>query len=188
MSPINHLLTGWLLANTVSTLTMRERGYITLAAVAADIDGLGIVAEVLTRDSSTPLLWWSQYHHVLAHNLLFGCVLVMLVFFLTQQHRWLVALLVFFSFHLHLVEDILSGRDSHDHAWGIAYLYPFSDQQWVWLGQWQLNAWPNMVVALFLMAVTLFLAWKRSYSPLAIFSNKADQLFVQALQQRFGKP
>ena len=33
-----------------------------------DFDGLGVVAEILTRDRAQPLLWWSGYHHVLAHK------------------------------------------------------------------------------------------------------------------------
>ena len=37
---------------------------IALAGVAPDVDGLGIIGEVLTRNSSQPLLWWSNYHHI----------------------------------------------------------------------------------------------------------------------------
>jgi hypothetical protein len=65
--PITHLLIGWTLAQTVP-LTRRDRALATLAGVIPDIDGLGIVAEFLTHDSQHPLLWWSAYHHVLAHN------------------------------------------------------------------------------------------------------------------------
>jgi len=30
-----------------------------------DLDGLGIIPELLTRNSSHPLLWFSLYHHSL---------------------------------------------------------------------------------------------------------------------------
>jgi hypothetical protein len=46
---------------------------VTLAGVVPDIDGLGIVAEYLTRNSRHPLEWFSTYHHAL-HSLPFaGC-------------------------------------------------------------------------------------------------------------------
>jgi hypothetical protein len=67
MHPLTHMLLGWTLANTVP-LTRRDRALVTLASVVPDIDGLGLVAELLTRHSAQPLLWWSTYHHVLAHN------------------------------------------------------------------------------------------------------------------------
>ena len=43
------------------------------AAVAPDLDGIGIVPELLTRNTSHPLLWFSQYHHSL-HTLAFALV------------------------------------------------------------------------------------------------------------------
>jgi inner membrane protein len=55
MSPVTHFLTGWVLANSAA-LERRDRLLVTLSVVAPDIDGLGIVAEVLTRNSQHPLL------------------------------------------------------------------------------------------------------------------------------------
>ena len=40
MNPVSHLLTGWVVANTVD-LKARDRALVTLAGVVADIDGLG---------------------------------------------------------------------------------------------------------------------------------------------------
>jgi len=74
MSPVTHLLVGWLTANAVE-LNRRERACVTLAGVIPDVDGLGIVAEVVTKDSAHPLTWWSDYHHLLGHNLGF-CLFV----------------------------------------------------------------------------------------------------------------
>ena len=76
MSPVTHFLTGWVLANAVD-LNRRDRAIVTIAAVVPDVDGLGIVAEILTRHSQHPLLWFSDYHHAL-HTLLFAprCVCV----------------------------------------------------------------------------------------------------------------
>ena len=68
MSPVTHFLSGWVLANAANVASRRDRALVTLSAVVPDIDGLGIVAEVLTRHSVHPLLWFSQYHHSF-HNL-----------------------------------------------------------------------------------------------------------------------
>ena len=187
MSPINHFMTGWILANSISDIRIRERGYITATAVVADIDGLGIIAELLTKNSANPWLWWSQYHHILAHNLWFGLLLTCLAFCISQ-HRTIVAILVFVSFHLHLFEDLLSGRANTNDIWGIQYLYPLSHEVWQWQGQWLLNAWPNMLIAILLIASTFYLAWKKSYSPLVLIAPKLDALFITSLQQRFGYP
>ena len=69
MSPITHFVMGWVAANATPTLTKRERALVTWASVIPDLDGLGIVAEWATRNSQHPLNWWSDYHHILGHNI-----------------------------------------------------------------------------------------------------------------------
>src|SRR2546421_7942338 len=49
MNPVTHFLAGWLLANA-APLECKERALVTLAGVIPDLDGLGIVAEVLTKE------------------------------------------------------------------------------------------------------------------------------------------
>jgi LexA-binding, inner membrane-associated putative hydrolase len=76
MSPVTHFFAGWLLASVSptgrpTTLTRREKALVVAAAVAPDLDGLGIIPEFLTRNSSHPLLWFSEYHHSL-HTLAFA--------------------------------------------------------------------------------------------------------------------
>src|SRR4051794_39532823 len=141
MSPVTHFFAGWLLASVSptgrpTTLTRREKALVVAAAVAPDIDGIGIVPELLTRNTSHPLLWFSQYHHSL-HTLAFALVCTLAGYLiagllattrpfatssyssdftfgpairkprpsnrLTPSHPGLTALLVFISFHLHLL-------------------------------------------------------------------------------------
>jgi hypothetical protein len=65
-------------------------------------------------------------------------------------------------------------------------LLPFSKQlQLTWSGQWALNAWPNMVITASLIGVAVMLARQRGFSPLEMFSAKADAAFVRALRNRF---
>jgi inner membrane protein len=182
MSPVTHFLTGWVLANSAS-LNRRERALVTLACVVPDVDGLGIVADYLTRNSSHPLDWFSTYHHLL-HSLPFALVVAVVSFALSTQ-RWKTAGLAFLSFHIHLLEDVLGSRGSEGYQWPIPYLMPFSRAcELSWRGQWALNAWPNFVITIVLLLVTFYLAWSRGFSPLEMFSSKADAAFVAALRRR----
>jgi inner membrane protein len=187
VSPITHLLVGWVVANT-ARLDRRERAVVTLAGVIPDLDGLGLVAELATRSWEHPLLWWTDYHHVLAHNLSFGVLVVSISLPFVKQ-RWLTAVLAMWSFHLHLIGDLVGGGGPDGFQWPMHYLYPFSDAwQWAWRGQWALNAWPNMLLTAMLLVATLALARKQGYSPLELLSGNADCVFVATLRQRFPLP
>jgi inner membrane protein len=125
------------------------------------VDGLGIAPELLTRDSAHPLNWFSLYHHRL-HTLAFGLIVAALVSVLAKQ-KWKTGLLALLSFHLHLLEDMLGSRGPDGYQWPIPYLCPFSSAvQLGWRGQWALNAWPNLVITIALLSLTLLdgvVAW-----------------------------
>ena len=182
MSLVTHFLTGWVLANSLR-LDRRGMAAVTVAAVIPDIDGIGIVAEVLTRHSSHPLLWFSEYHHAL-HSLAFAVVVAIVTLVLTR--RWLTAGMAFIAFHLHLLEDLVGSRGPDGFIWPVPYLQPFTSHwAWSWSGQWQLNAWPNLVLTIILLAVTIWIAVVRGVSPVFLFSRKGDQSVVSALRRRF---
>ncbi len=183
MNPITHILTGWCLAEAFPSLSRREKGLVTLAAVAPDLDGLGLIAELATRDTAHPLLWWTEYHHVLGHNLLFACVASLFA------RRFLTGALVFLAVHLHILGDLAGSRGPDDYQWPIPYLWPFSNSpQLAWSGQWYLNAWPNIVLTIALLAMTFYLAWRRGYSIVGLVSSRGDAAFVDMLRKRFGRP
>ena len=187
MSPITHLLASWVIANTAD-ITARDRALVTLSGVAHDIDALGIVAEVATKNTAAPLYWWSQYHHVLGHNIGFGLVLILIVLPISVKRRT-TGLLALLAFHLHLLFDLIGARGPDGYQWPIPYLLPFSGRwQLSWEGQWALNAWPNILFTVVLLAVTLYLAWMRGFSPFEMISKKVDALLVSNLRKRFGNP
>lgn len=174
MSPVTHFLSGWVLANTVPSLSTRDRALITLAGVVPDIDGLGAIPDFLTRNSAQPLDWFSRYHHQL-HNLTFGLVVAALALVLANR-VWVTAAMVLASFHLHLLEDVIGARGPDGYPWPIPYLKPFSNALNItWRGQWALNAWPNFAITIALLTITLWLAWRRGYSPLEMLSKRADR-------------
>jgi len=185
MSPITHLLVSWTLVGA-SGLKRRERAVVALAGVAPDIDGIGIVPEILTRGSSHPLPWFSEYHHVLGHNIGFAIVVTVVGFLFARAQRWKTAALVFVSFHLHLLGDVAGARGPDRYPWPIPYLLPFSHKlDIVWKGQWALNAWPNFVITGVGLVIMFWIARSQGYSPLEIVSQPADAAFVAAIRNRF---
>jgi hypothetical protein len=222
MSPVTHFFAGWLLASVSpagrpTTLTLREKALVVAAAVAPDIDGLGIIPELLTRNSSHPLLWFSEYHHSL-HTLAFALVCTLSAYLVagpfapartlatsgyssdftfgpairkpqpsnqrSPSHPWLTALLVFISFHLHLLCDLIGARGPDGDQWPIPYLKPFSNSiQLTWHGQWALNAWQNFVITGFLLAATFWIAWRHGNSPLELVSERANKRIAKVLHE-----
>jgi inner membrane protein len=187
MNPASHLLVSWAVAN-MADLSRRDRFLVTLSGVVPDMDGAGLIAELLTEKTALPLIWYSKYHHVLCHNLGFGLFLAAAVLVLSVR-KSVTAALALIAFHLHLLGDLVGSRGPDSYQWPIPYLFPFTaNWKLTWKGQWELNAWPNLLLTLFLLGITLYLAWKRGRSPLEMISAKADAALVARLRRRFGEP
>jgi hypothetical protein len=150
------------------------------------VDGLGIIPEFLTRNSTHPLLWFSRYHHSL-HTLTFAVVVGIIALALARQ-KWKVGLLAMVSFHLHLLEDVAGSRGPDGYQWPVPYLQPFSTAiTLTWRGQWALNAWENVLLTAALLLGTLALAWQRGFSPLEMVSMQADARLIGTLRRRFPR-
>ncbi len=186
MNPITHLLVAWTVAEA-ARLERRDRALITAAGVVPDLDGAGILVELATRGTDHPVYWWSEYHHVLGHNLGFALAVTAAAFALARR-RLAVSLLALATFHLHLLGDLAGSRGPDGAQWPIHYFLPFASQPtWEWAGQWPLNAWPNVLLTLLLLALAFYLAWRRGYSPVGLVSPRADAAFVATLRQRFPR-
>jgi inner membrane protein len=224
MSPVTHFFAGWLLASVSptgrpTTLTRREKALVVSAAVAPDLDGLGIIPELLTRNTSHPLLWFSQYHHSL-HTLAFALLCTLAAYLIagplagsgplattnplsdftfgpairgpqpsvrrSPSHPGLTALLVFISFHLHILCDLIGARGPDGDQWPVPYFKPFSNSiQLTWHGQWALNGWQNFVITGLFLVATFWIAWRYAASPLELVCQPANQALAQTLRQRF---
>jgi inner membrane protein len=186
MNPLTHFFLGWLVAN-VATLPRRDRALVTAASVVPDLDGLGLVADLVSGDTAHGYYWFTRFHHVLFHNLAFG-LLITLAAFAAAKRRWMTALLCLIGFHVHLLCDLVGSKGPEDSFWGIPYFWPLSTHEWIWEGQWMLNAWPNVLITVAALALTGYLAWRRGFSPVGLFSERADRAVVGTLRRRFGKP
>jgi hypothetical protein len=187
MSPVTHLLLSWSVANTCH-ISRRERAMVTMAGIIPDFDGAGLLLDLFSHGPGQQSSLWDRYHHVLGHNIGFGLLLCLLAFAFSTRRR-VTTLLVFLSFHLHLLGDLVGSKGPDGYQWPIPYLLPFSDAwQWIWAGQWQLNAWPNFAVTIVTGFFMFYFAWWRGVSPLEIVSLRANDVFVGTLRNRFGQP
>ena len=129
---------------------------------------------------------YQAFHRVYGHGLPAALVFATLVW-MFAEHRTRAALAAFASVHLHFACDLAGSRggDPED-LWPIPYLSPFSDALTIaWSGQWELVSWQNTLITAALLAFAAFMALGRGYSPVSLFSGKADAAVVAALRARF---
>lgn len=187
MNPIEHFLIGWCIAGAVPGLQRRERSLITFSAVAADLDGLGMLVELPTRNGAHPVLWWTDYHHVLTHNVAAALVMAAIAFVVARHRRALTSFLALVGFHTHILGDVIGARGPDGYQWPIPYFLPFSaTPELQWSGQWALNAWQNFAITGVAMMITLIIALRCGRTPVEIFSEGADRKVVATLRRRFA--
>lgn len=157
----------------------------TLAAIIPDIDGAGIILDFSSGAQVNQLKFWSNYHHLLGHNIGF-CLLFTLMAFAFANRKVVTSLMVLLSFHIHLFCDLIGSRGPDGYQWPIPWLLPFnSGWNLTWKGQWSLNSWPNFAITLVFIVIVLFQALRSGRSPLEFASQRADRAFVDTLRNRF---
>lgn len=186
MSPITHLLASWTIAESCGR-DRRERLWICLAGLAPDLDGLGLAVDVannlLHRGVSQ---YYAIYHHFLFHGI-FGALVTVALARAAGVVRCRALLLVFASFHLHLLCDLVGARGPANYdIWVIYYLGPFTRAvTFYWMHQWPLNGWQNFLITIVLLGWAFQRTFIRGFSPISLFSQKLDDVFVTTLRQRF---
>ncbi len=185
MNIITHALLGWVPGQRLAA-QRRDALLLTGAAMAPDIDALGILAGVI--DGERGLEWFSHYHHVLTHNLWAGLAVTGLVALLAYDRRRS-AVWAFVFFHLHLVADLVGAKGPDGEPWPIPYLWPVEGGPvLVWSGQWEINAWPNLLLTVGLLFLFFRQARDFGWSPIRYLSARADEAFVATLRRRFPLP
>jgi hypothetical protein len=147
---------------------------VTWCGVLPDADGLGLLVDGANRLLGRPGSWYyGEYHHALLHGLF-------------AAHRLRMFVVGLLAAHLHFLCDIVGSRGpGPDDLWPLPYLAPFSERWTVqWAGQWPLNAWPNVVLTLALIAYAFFRASRSGYSPVGLISANADRVFVETVRAR----
>lgn len=121
MNIITHLLVGWTLAEH-TTKSPRDRALITVASVVPDLDGLGLIVDMAAPTFNWTVQWYERFHHQLLHGITGALVCTALLTCFARE-RWRAACLIFVSFHLHLLGDLLGSRGGGvTDIWPIHYL------------------------------------------------------------------
>lgn len=186
MSPIAHFIGSWLVA-AAATNNPRDRRLITLAGVLPDLDGLGMVVDVakaVSTGQETNFHYYQKFHHLWLHGWP-GALLVALILACFARQRWRVALGCLVTFHLHLLCDLLGSRGpSVADLWPICYGEPlFRHPVWFWKGQWKLDGWQNLSIFIVIFALAIWIAIRRGYSFVEVFSQRADAAVITVLRK-----
>jgi inner membrane protein len=184
MSPITHLVASWIVA-AKTTDNLRDRRLVTLAGVAPDLDGLGLLLDYAKGAlTSGKYYYYPIYHHWLMHGLPGALVCSVLMAALARR-RWRVFWLAMLTFNLHLLCDLVGSRgpDKGD-IWPIFYFGPLRQHpMWYWKYQWRLDGWQNTVIFVALFAWSLAIAVKKGDSFVGVINHRWDRVFVGVLQK-----
>jgi inner membrane protein len=172
MQTQTHILSGWIAANLLPSMTARQRLMSMIAAAIPDLDGLSYLG-------GQEAFW--NWHHRACHNLPFGILACGVMTLLSGGKIWL-----FFwylaLFHLHLVMDIFGSGP----CWGIYYFWPFSG--WMFDNSpysWDFYSWENLSIAAGLIAWTILIAVRAGRTPLEAIMPRLDGQTVRWLRSRF---
>jgi hypothetical protein len=146
---------------------------VTLAGVIPDVDGLTLLAG---EDA------YGTWHHVLTHGAL-SAVLFSLALATFAVERRRVAFLSLGTFHLHLLCDLVGSGP----GWPLFYLWPFSRDELMWSGQWDLASWQNAIIGLLASLLVLWCAVPLGRTIVELFSVSADAKVVAAVRSRLGR-
>lgn len=169
MSPGVHLLTGWVISE-VADLPQRNRNVIAYSAVVSDLDGLGILIDILTGATS----FYAQYHHVVGHGIFFSIATAIVAALISKQNIIATIALSILSFHSHLLLDVIGSGGPQGEIWPIYYFWPLYDASYEWSGQWALNSWRNFAYAAVIFFITFELCKRRRRTPFLLFSKRMD--------------
>jgi hypothetical protein len=119
---------------------------------------------------------YQHYHHLLAHNILFGALIVV------ASSIWIGARpadlsLVFLAFLAHLVGDYFGSGP----GWGIRPYLPFSDHEYLCQYAWDLNSWQNFVITFVFAGAGLFIALRLRRTPLEFVHAGLERSVVDTL-------
>lgn len=169
----SHLLMGWLSAKGCGH-NKKDTRVVTLASLAPDVDGVGLLWDLMAELGGVNTHYWSWHHSL--HNVFFALLVGALAGVYCRSLR--VAGLCVLVFHLHLLCDLLGSGGPDGFVWPIPYLAPLCDTPLIWQGQWALNAWPNLLIGMGLFLLTWWVVRTQERSPFELFSSRLDQACV----------
>lgn len=188
MNTLTHFLVSWSLVENTN-LDSRGKAIVTWLGVLPDLDGLGGIIDVVAHlFGDTNSDFYAQYHHHLFHGL-FGALFLPFIAVSVAHKKLSTFLFGVLVIHLHLFCDFIGSRGfSLEDIWPIHYLAPFSENfTFSWSGQWQLNAWQNVMLTIALLIFMFMRSITHGHSVVSLFSNRAHEIFVYTIRSRWEK-
>lgn len=183
MSPGQHFIISWVVSNSLP-LDRKSRIYITASGLIPDVDGIGYVPDKINQYLGHSSGFYEQFHHLLGHNIFFGCLVAILGFCYCGK-RLAVLVLAFTAFNLHILCDIAGAKGPDGDQWPIAYLFPlFPDVQLVWSGQWELNSWINSAIGILFFIAAIVIARYRHVTFFELFSQRIENTVQEVAKNR----
>lgn len=151
------------------------------------MDGVGLLIDPVAQRFGILTYYWDFFHHQL-HNIGFCTLLTVMAFIMAKAKKLKVAVTVFAVFHLHLFCDLIGSKGPDGFQWPIPYFLPFSDRvQFTWQHQWELNAWPNILIGAISIGIVIIIARLKNRSPFEIISKKLDSAFTEWISRNHKK-
>jgi len=175
MAPGSHLLFSWLCSAKLLK-NRRERTLASISGIAPDIDGFGLIIDKVTGSTS----YYFQFHHYIGHSIFFAIFVSFLATLFSSSQKLATFVLSFILVHVHILFDIMGSKSADGYQWPVYYLYPLNSEYGItWTGQWELNAWQNQVVMLFLLLGCIYYAVTKKITFLEVFSSRLNnEVFV----------
>ncbi|HOT28336.1 MAG TPA: metal-dependent hydrolase [Candidatus Ozemobacteraceae bacterium] len=181
MNIVTHGLLSWCIAQRVCG-TKRDAALAASAGLLPDLDGAGALIDMVRGGEA---VYYSAFHHILGHNVLAG-ILTASALGACGDRRLRVTATSAGLFILHVIGDVVGSRGPDGEAWAIPWLYPFDGASvLLWSGQWEVNAWPNIIITIILLFLFFRQTRDMGWSPLRYVSERADEAFVSTLRSRF---
>ncbi|TQF70340.1 metal-dependent hydrolase [Pseudoalteromonas luteoviolacea] len=182
MSPSAHVLFSWL-ASAELIKHRRERILVTLSGALPDLDGIGLIVDVITNKTN----FYLTYHHYLGHSIFACLTFATFLTALAKRQKQRVFLLCLIVFHFHILFDVIGSKGPDGYQWPIYYLYPLdSSLSITWSGQWELNAWQNYMFMAILLVFSTHYAISKKITVLEVFSKNLNSELFKMWQKYFG--
>lgn len=163
MQLLTHALAGWCVGNLVAASANQRLGCVAISC-APDVDALSLLAGTGA---------YLRFHHVLAHNLLFGTVASAVLARFTQGGLKLFCSYLLL-FHLHLLMDLFGSGQT----WEIAYLWPLSSRYYAISQAWDFQSWQNLIMLTAFLVWTVWIGARFRRTPLEVVAPRLNALLV----------
>lgn len=149
-----HGLMGWVAAHQ-SRQPLSHQLWLLMASVAPDIDGISLLGGVQS---------FQKWHHTFGHCWLFAIFFGGICLLWTRSIKTTSCSLALIF--LHHFCDWIGSAGPGPSPWPIYWNWPLDSRPYVYSHQWELNAWPNLLVTISLIVLVSRQIHKSGQTPL----------------------